>query len=89
MLDYATEDMQDYELEDEDGDLLLQEYESEHNNDNMITQRNIMTPYKGSMLGGTILGEMEDYQAAGINEQVTKSSMKQHFIYLCEIDRVY
>lgn len=47
----------------------------------------ILTPYKGSMIGGTILGE-ESAHPETANEPIV-SSFKQHFIYLCEIDKIF
>ena len=47
---------------------MLHEYESGNNNNNMIGINNYMTPYKGSMLGGTILGEMEESSVAILHD---------------------
>jgi hypothetical protein len=60
-----TNDMlMDYDEED-DGEVPLEEYESM---DHQINQNTILTPYKGSMLGGTILGEGDESAVAGIVE---------------------
>jgi len=47
----------------------------------------MMTPYKGSMIGGTILGE-ESAAPGTVNDPIQVSSVRSHFIYMCEIDKV-
>ena len=45
------------------------------------------------MIGGTVLGgEGDESNVAGMlvdNQQNKPNNVKQHFIYLCEIDRVF
>jgi hypothetical protein len=40
------------------------------------------------MIGGTVFGEESAVPNLTV-DQISKSSYSQHFIYLCEIDRVY
>ena len=54
----------------------------------MRNQNTVLTPYKGSMLGGTVIGEGEESAAVGLDTGSKSSQFKQHFIYLSEIDRV-
>jgi hypothetical protein len=50
-----------------------------------------MTPFKGSMLGGTVLGEGEESAMVGTigAEKGGQTQVKYAFIYLSEIDKVY
>ena len=48
----------------------------------------ILTPYKGSMIGGTIIGEESGVQGIQNDQIQMQSIVRQHFIYLCEIERI-
>lgn len=69
------------ELEEE---LDLTEYENSEQN---TAQNMIMTPFKGSMLGGTVIGEGEE-SAPLMPSSSLQTQSKQHFIYLNEIDQI-
>ena len=48
----------------------------------------ILTPYKGTIMGGTVLGE-ESVIPDMTGEQISKAIYSQHFIYLCDIEKIY
>ena len=48
----------------------------------------ILTPYKGTIMGGTVLGE-ESAIPDMTGEQISKAIYSQHFIYLCDIEKIY
>jgi len=53
---------------------------------NTMGPNTVLTPFKGSMLGGTIIGEGEESADVGGSNV---GQYKRHFIYLSEIDKVF
>lgn len=49
---------------------------------------NLMTPYKGSMIGGTIIGE-ESVIPGNMPEHMTKMKNRNYFIYFSEIEKIF
>ena len=72
--------------DDEDDEEDYMEYESGEGGQALNTG-NLMTPYKGSMIGGTIIGE-ESVIPGNMPEHLTKLKNRNYFIYFSEIDKI-